>query len=313
MNEDAFDRFLESDISENDKPLKSRLLTLIVVMEKLRASPTLDLGELVGGVSQGVKSHETFGKRAVERLDLRGDFANFGRRSNELDRWGPNLMAVLRGYGVSPGAGETWRAFIEGFDDRLRNAWQMIYRHEPLRPNFGLGTAIAVLDDLLAQADAHGTSAGFAQLIVLAKIERRLGIELPTHRADTPDRVGANRARDRAGDIHVGDAVFEVTLAGPDHKHARQCARIIRDWKKEAWLLVRAPLVNDWLARLADELGTDATMATVMSLMSFVGQNMAELGSFQRPLTQDQLSGLFEHYNDLTKAVTDGPEIVLPT
>ena len=55
-----------------------------------------------------------------------------------------------------------------------------------------------------------------------------------------------------------------------------------------------------------------AAMASVTSLTGFVGQNMAELGGFRRPLTQNQLSSLFRHYNTLVGSATDAPEIVLP-
>ena len=304
--------FVNDELSAGSGPLKSRLMTAIALIERLREDAVLDLEAHVQRVRNGFKSQNRYAKRAIERLELLGEFGEYGRRSNDLGVWGPKLLKHLGQGTDKPGEEPRWSRLLDAIHGRLAEAWrQNIYSVEPLRPNFGLGTATAIVADLLRQAKQHGTGPSFAQALVGAKLEQRLNIELPVHAANLPDRSARARAEDRVADFMIGDAAIEVTLNAPDHKHRTQTRRVVREWKKEAWLLVPDDQVVSWRTALDEELERDAAMAVVVGLATFVGQNMAERGGFSRPATQDELRELFRRYNGKWAEPMQAPQIIL--
>ncbi|MEM8737976.1 MAG: DUF4928 family protein [Planctomycetota bacterium] len=281
-------------------------MTAIALIEKLREDPTVDLAHHVDKVRNGFKSQNRYAEAGIARLGLKGDFGEYGRRSNDLAVWGPKLMELLRDVSSA-----RWNEAMEAAHAHLADLWRMIYSTEPLRPNFGIGAAAAVVADLLAQAETYGTAPVFASCLVGAKLELRLGIDLPVATVNAPDRSARDRSEDKPADFEVGDAAVEVTLNSPDQKHLRQCETIVRDWKREAWLIVYGRDVVAWTKKIAERLGADAGMVNVQGIEVFVGQNMAEMGRFDRPATIDELKRLFMRHNERWAGPTEAPTVVL--
>ena len=307
-----FDDFVKAELSDATGPVKSRLMTAIALIERLREDATFNLEHHKRGVSNGIKSQNTYAKAAIERLGLKGQFGEYGRRSNDLDVWGPKLMRLLEVAWDATTADSDRSPLLDDLHRHLAQLWRRhIFSVEPLRPNYALGTAAAVIADLLEQATEHGTGPRFAQAIIGAKLEIRLVMTLEIQGANEPDRSARGRQDDRAADFMIEDAAIEVTLGLPDHKHRKQIGRIVREWKKEAWLLVRDSDVHVWRDAVSDDLGHEAGMAVVLGLESYVGQNIAERSGFARPATQDELRTLFSHYNMRWASPMQSPLIIL--
>ena len=308
---DAFADFSHKELCDRTGPIKSRVMTAIALIEKLRDDCTLDLTHHRGGVRNGIYAQNRYAEKAIARLELKGIFGEYGRRSNDLEVWGPRLFSLIGRLRPNPQLDDAWTVLLDNAQQHFAGLWRRLYSFDPLRPNFGLGSAAAVIADLINQADAKGTSATFAFALVGAKLEVRLGIQLAAAPVNSPDRSPRGREEDKPSDFPIGDAAIEVTLGKPDKKHLDQVQRIVREWKKEAWLLVRASDVPAWTLNVATQLDRDAAMVVVLSVEGFVGQNMAERGNFSRPATHDELRALFTHYNARWTAAAYAPMIVL--
>ena len=307
----AFEEFSQNELCDRTGPIKSRVMTAIALTEKLRDDSTLDLTHHRRGVSSGIYAQNRDAEKAIQRLDLKGVFGEYGRRSNDLEVWGPRLLSVIKSLRPNPQVDDAWQALLDDAQQHFAGLWRKLYSFDPLRPNYGLGSAAAIVADMIDQADAKGTSASFAFALVGAKLEIRLGIKLDAAPVNSPDRSPRGREDDKPSDFPIGDAAFEITLGKPDKKHLDQIQRIVREWKKEAWLLVRTADVPAWTQKIASQLDRDAAMVVVLSVEGFIGQNMAERGNFSRPSTQDELRALFAHYNDRWTVAAYAPTILL--
>lgn len=166
-----------------------------------------------------------------------------------------------------------------------------------LSANFSLGSGVAIISDLMRQAEANGTLPRFIHGLVAATLEHRLNLDLPAAPINQPDRSPSGREHDKPADFTVGDVAIEITAAGPDDKHLRQATRIVRQWRKEAWIIVPQAHVPAWQQKLIDTLGDDAHTASVLGVEPFVGQNVAELAAFARLATLNELEKVFARYN----------------
>lgn len=299
-----------AELCASGRPIKSRVMTAIALLEKLREDPVFDLEHHIAGVRSGFKSQNRYAQQAIERLGLKGEFGEYGRRSNDLTVWGPKYMTAFHELRISSDTSH-WTNILESIHEFHASLWRELYSYEPLRPNFSLGTSTAVIADLLTQARTHGTLPVSAYAIVAAKLEIRLDIEIPVARLNQPDRSPSNRSKDKPADFVVGDVSVEVTMAGPDDKHLRQMRKIVREWKKEAWMIVHPDDLLAWQEAIRSHLGQDSHMAIAFAVDAFVGQNMAELGRFTRPETQSELHKLFVRYNTRWASAIDAPHIVV--
>ena len=98
----AFDAFLETHAMEGKRFVPARLQAALALLERLRDFPTLDLKEhLSQSGSAGIKSHETFGEKAHDRLNLQAVNKTHGRRSSNLPGWGQELLDIVAKLGFA--------------------------------------------------------------------------------------------------------------------------------------------------------------------------------------------------------------------
>lgn len=75
---------LEAFLEAHAKNIPARLQAGLALLERLRDCPSLSLSDHRDPGSAGAKSHETYGNRAHERLNLQPINKNHGRRSSNL-------------------------------------------------------------------------------------------------------------------------------------------------------------------------------------------------------------------------------------
>lgn len=152
--------------------------------------------------------------------------------------------------------------------------------------------------ELLAAAHSRGQDGYVAQHLVGAKLALRYRdqpeIEVANFAAAASDAQSG-----RSGDFQIGDTAFHVTTA-PSEQNVTRCHENLVTGLGTYLLVPDAKLA---LARgLIDQAGF-ANSVTVDAIETFVGQNVAELGTFSREGVQRELALLLATYNNRVAAV----------
>lgn len=302
--------FIATHMRKGKRPVPARLQAALGLLEKLREQRSLTLADhLAARGSSGLESHETWGNKAHERLNLELINKNHGRRSSNLQDWGQALLDILKAASFE-GASEAARAeMIDRAQRSLATILRNILEQEPLQVRLKGRTAESVIHELLVQAEAKGKTGEVAQYLVAAKLMMRLGIEIPVHPANKADRRMRGDREARLGDIEIADAIVEVAVGTPDEFHIEKVVEALEDTDKEVWLLTRSHRVRMWLDEMKEIDGLDLRRVVVSSVEGFVGQNMTELGGFSARGRASQLSELFNLYNQRWIATVGTPGI----
>ena len=133
-----------------------------------------------------------------------------------------------------------------------------------------------------------------AQYLVGAKLQLRFP------KADIPNQSysTADEQLGRAGDFEIGDTVFHVTIS-PTSGHYEKC---VRNTERGLcpYLLVPGALLEG--AKQNADYSAPGRI-TVVSIESFIAQNVDELGQFTIASTREHLRGLLIAYNARVEAV----------
>ncbi len=291
----------------------ARLQAALALLERLREFPSLGLTDhLSQSGSAGIKSHETYGEKAVRRLHLLAINKTHGRRSSNLPGWGRHLLDVVAAQGFASAEPEDRSALLDEAQNAFAAALRIIVEQDPLEARIRDRTAEAVIKEILFAAEEKGKSGDVAQYLVGAKLSLRLDRDIPVYPANKSDRTSYFDPAPRLGDFEVENAVIEVAVGLPDEKHLGQISQILEDTDAEVWLLTRSDRVVTWQTELRLQDATTSRRVVVTSVEGFVGQNITELGRFSSKGKAEQLRRLFELYNDrwITKVGTPGIRIV---
>lgn len=293
--------------------MPARLQAGLVLLERLRECPSLELSEHRAPGSAGVKSHETFGTRAHERLGLEPINKNHGRRSSNLPEWGQYLLDAIASAGFAKATTERREVIINEAQALLAEPLRAIIEQEPLEARIKGRSVETIIHDLLLAADEKGKSGEVAQYLVGAKLVLRFKREIPVHPANKSDRKYRADENAKLGDFEIQNAVIEVAVGPADQKHLQQMAEILEKSDKEVWLLTRADRVNGWKNEVDDADDIDSKRVVVTSVEAFVGQNITELAEFSTAGKVTQLKALFDIYNSqwVEKVGTPGIRIAL--
>lgn len=294
-----FDEFMQVYMRKGGKYIPARLQTALGLLEKLREHQTLELrSHLASAGSSGLESHELWGNKAHERMNLDAINKNHGRRSSSLQDWGQQLLDILRAAQFESSSADMRVVLIETAQSKFAEVLKSILQQEPFQVRVKGRSAEAVIQSILEQADGKGKCGDVAQYLVGAKLQLRLGIEIPIHAANLGDRRARGDRDARLGDFEIEDAIIEVAVGLPDEKHITQIVNALEDGDKEVWLLTRSTRVKTWQDELKDADGIDHKRTIVDSVEGFVGQNISELGGFSAQGRVDRLRDLFRLYND---------------
>lgn len=309
--------FIEKHMRKGAKSAQltpARLQAALALLERVRQHRSTNLDDhLASKGSSGLKGHETFGNLALERLKLEAINKNHGRRSSSLQDWGQQLLDFLAVAGFESLGESKQSKLIDLAQEPFAQAMHRILEQDPLQARVRGRSAVAVVSELLDQADEKGRAGDVAQYLVGAKLMLRLGIEIPVHQANKGDRKSRSDDSARLGDFEVGDAIIEVALGLPDEKHIQQIEDALDDPNREVWLLTKSDRVEAWVTELGHIEASGLRRIVVDSVEGFVGQNIAERSSFGVKEKAIRLQELFDLYNErwITKVGFPGIRIVV--
>lgn len=269
----------------------------MALLERLRDFPSLTLSDHSAQGGASVISHETFGKRVHERLNLQPINKNHGRRSSNLPAWGQELLDEIAAAGFGKAGNAQRDHIISHAQNVLAKPLRDIMEQEPLEARIKARSAEAVIHDILLQADEKGKSGDVAQYLVGAKLALRFEREIPVHPANKGDRKSRSDQDAKLGDFEIENAVIEVAVGPADEKHLEQVAEILDTTDAEVWLLTRADRVAAWKNEIERTDDIDDKRIVVTSVEAFVGQNITELAEFSAKGKVTHLQALFDLYN----------------
>lgn len=307
---DDFQSFLEQHAKKNGRFVPARLQAALALLERLRTEPSLDLNNHKDQGSQSIKSHETFGKQAHERLGLTVINKNHGRRSSNLPGWGQQLLNIVGTAGLNSASARKRERIISEFQELFAKPLRELIEQDPLTARLKNRTAENVLRDLLTQAQNKGKAGEVAQYLVGAKLTLRLGKDIPVYPANKSDRTSYGDKAPRRGDFEIENAVIEIAVGLPDEKHLDQIVDILEDSDLEVWLLTSAERLAAWKTEVENFSETaHRRRVVVSSVEAFVGQNITELAAFSAQEKTTQFAALFQIYNDRWVAQVGPPGI----
>lgn len=301
--------FLASRMRQSGRYVPARLQAALALLERLRDLPSLKLSDHKRANSNGLKSHETYGDRAHNRLSLTVLNKTHGRRSCDVGGWGQELLDIIGQNGFSTASIETIDEAQRAFAAILRG----IINEDPIVARIKGRSVETAIRDVLKQAEAKSKSGDVAQYLVGAKLMLRLNRDISVVQSNTRDRRSRTDREARTGDYEIEDATIEIAIGLPDSKHLRQIAEALEDKDLEVWLLTRHDRVRTWQNELKAFLGGDINRVVVVGVEAFIGQNMSEMGGFSSKGKAESLTKLFQLYNErwITAVGTPGIRIVI--
>jgi hypothetical protein len=305
----VLDDFVSTHMCKHGQPIPARLQAALALLEKLRDHPSLQLFDHKKPNSSGLDSHETFGNLAHDRFSLERINKNHGRRSCDVGGWGQLLLDLLRDQGFDSASPIEREGMIQATQECFVGIIRGILDADPLTLRIKGRSAEAVVREALRLAGNKNKAGDVAQYLVGAKLQLRLGREVPVVSANKGDRKSWSDTAARTGDFEIGDATIEVAMGLPDEKHISQVAEALENSDLQVWLLTRHDRVETWQHELATSEGIDMKRVVVASVESFVGQNMTEMGGFSSKGTASHLKQLFELYNNRWIAAVGTPGI----
>ena len=293
----------------------ARLQTALALLESVRENASLQLDDhRASAGSSGLRSHETFGNKAHERLGLLPLNKNHGRRSSHLQEWGQRLLDTLKEAGLMGTSDPTQGKVLDEAQEAIGTILKRIAEQDPIRVHSRGRSSEFVIGDILEQAADKGRIGDCAQYLVGAKLLLRfpdLEAQLPVMGANKGDRKSFSDEAPRKADFELNDSAIEVAAGLPDAKHIEQVVSILDDTETEVWLLTRHRHVSLWTQWVEESAGQDRRRVIVNSIEAFVGQNLTELGTFSNAGKSDQLRTLLEIYNTRWIAAIGTPGIAI--
>ena len=289
--------------------MPARLVTLLALLERLRETPALDLDKHKSESGQQLVDHNRFVDQALGRFNVQSPVQEKGRRSNNLQAWAKPLFACLVNAGFAEGSVLENNELLSGAQALAAKRLTLINEDMPLIARYSMGNAVAIIGDILDQAQQKKRAKDVAEYLVGAKLELRLreGIVEPKN-VNTPS-LG------QLADFRVGGAAIEVTiLKRPDPAHLNQIGEILRDTGLLVWLLTRKRDRERWQKAVESLYRDQLGRLAVVDIETFVGQNISEIGFFEPEDTRAALAKLFERYTNhwLPPVGTGGLRIVDP-
>ncbi|XVJ60204.1 MAG: DUF4928 family protein [Tepidisphaera sp.] len=301
MDDSRLRKFIDERFRHSGTLVPARLQTAMALVEAMRNAESTRLEHYLTESGASLRSHETLGRAAHDRIGMSAVRSIHGRRSNNVQEWGQSFIDLVV---ELCGDSET--------DEQRLQKLDLIQRvvAEPLRARLGEKpmltrlrgkTAKAVVDDILRLADKRGNAAAVAQCLVGAKLMLRF----PQHRNlisvvryNQGDRTPNARAGDRRGDFDVLANVFEVTIGPPDQKHFEQAERVLKDLEARFWLIVREDRLQFWIDEAGRRLA-NMDRLHITSVQGFVGQNVSEVGGLSTDGEFRALVELIRLYNEV--------------
>jgi len=274
------------------RPAKGLVAAALVVLERLRTKCDLNLdGHLAEGGAQIAGLNLSSLRKILDRFDESRQFPSEGGRTNRGNNRAIRLLLKALAdadFGdISEGErfqllDEFQRFLVESLD-AYYNLKRVRFDFDPSKPPRN------IIAEILAAAQERTQAGPVAQHLVGAK----LAIRFPHLTVGNSSYSAADEQTGRAGDFHIGNTAFHVTVA-PNMGHVERCAKNIRDGLSA---LVLVPDFKLTAARVLLETGGLESKVVAESLESFLGQNLSELGEFAPAKFTEYLTRLLREYN----------------
>jgi hypothetical protein len=305
----SFTEWLDANMKKGGADVPARLVTLLGLLERLREVPFLDIDKHNAKSGQQLIEHNGSVDAALTRVSVRSPVSENGRRSNNLHAWEKPLFTWLREAGFKECGGNVNEDLLLGAQTLAARRLLAINEDKPLVARYSIGTAVAVVEDILDQAQQKKRAKDVAEYLVGAKLELRFreGVVAPKN-VNTP-------SLDQLADFRIGGTAIEVTtVERADKAHLDQIGEILHNTGLDVWLLTRKRDRERWQNAVEALFGEQAKRVAVADIETFVGQNTTEIGEFDPVETRATLARLFEQYTNrwLPQAGAGGLRIVDP-
>jgi len=320
----AFEKWRHGPFIRDSQPahLTAALLTALGFCQAIKTAskPSSDADDYFTS-QDGLRNHNRNVKTALleynviredaNRADLPYGFGAFGRRSNRRRAWAQPLLTVLDENHVLDANRKTRERIIgEFFQEPMAKELRTMVEARPvwkLRPDLTLDVNV---ERMLAEARNRNAHGHVAQVLVAAKLIIRF--ELARDFFSTRELSGSSADRqrsgdDRAGDLQVGDFVYEVAISRPNDEHLAKA----RDrWQSGGFVLVVPDeCIKQWKQSLrsthVDDLVADEnkldTRVRVRGIVQFVSQNIDECAGERVVDHPDRIREFFTLYNELMR------------
>jgi hypothetical protein len=150
----------------------------------------------------------------------------------------------------------------------------------------------SIVAGILKVAKERKVGGPVAQHLVGAKLAHRYK-DHPHIKIDNFNTMAADQHLDRDGDFRIGDTAFHVTV-GPSSLHFDKCAENIKNGLRPILLVPTDEMER--AKHLAEDKGLQDSIS-IVSIESFVGQNVEELGEFTKDKVMPQIAAVLKEYN----------------
>jgi hypothetical protein len=287
--ESSFTEWLDEHMMKGGADVPARLLTLLCLLERLRDLPVFNIDQHKADSGMQLIEHNAFIDRALERFAVASPVQEKGRRSNNLHAWANPLFAWLTNAGFQEDAPND--DLLHGTQAVAAKRLALINDDKPLIARYSKGTAVAVIADILDQAQEKKRAKDVAEYLVGAKLESRFGNEVVKPKNVNTPSLG------HLADFRIGNTAIEVTtVERADRSHLDQITRILQNTGLEVWLLTRMKDREKWQHAVDALFESQASRIVVADIETFVGQNVSEIGNFQSEEVTTALAALFDRY-----------------
>lgn len=289
----TFPAWLDEHVIQGKRNIPARLLTLLGFLERLRETPSLELNAHLAPSHTQLIEHNGFVDAALSRFGVDSPVQEKGRRANNLNAWMPPLFDWLRDNEFPSLTDEPRSEFLTALQSLASARLVEINEDKPLIARYNKGTTVAIVADLLDQAQVKKRAKDVAEYLVGAKLEIKFGNGIVT-----PKHVNAP-SRGHLADFRIGDTAIEVTtVERPDKSHLDQVAEILNNTGLHVWLLTRLKDREKWQIVVQSLFESQAGRIAVTDIETFVGQNVAEIGIFGIAACKNTLAKLFSRYEE---------------
>jgi hypothetical protein len=305
--DNSFINWLDEHMKKGASDQPGRIVVVMATCERLRENPSLRREDHLTSSNMQLIEHDHFVGISLKRCGIISPVSAFGRRSSNLGAWIGPLLEWIESQGFASMDTCEKEEFLTEIESIAAARLQIINEGKPLIARYNQGTAVAIIEDILNQAQKKKRAKDVAEYLVGAKLQIKFG-----ETAAKPKNVNTPNLN-RLSDFHFGNAAIEVTVNPPDNRHLSQITEILNNTGSDVWLLVRRNDREKW------QNAVDATVdkqlrgrVVVTDIETFVGQNVSEIGVFMPPTVAITLTELFSIYNErwLPKAGSSGIHII---
>src|SRR5438128_12295792 len=138
-------KFLDQHMRQGGRYIAARVQAAMALLERLRDAPDLSLAAHKKPNSSGLDSHEKYGDRVHERLQLEAINKNHGRRSSNVGGWGQDLLDLVGASGFEQATDAARGRILDAAQESLGAILRNILDQEPLEARPKGRSAEAVL------------------------------------------------------------------------------------------------------------------------------------------------------------------------